>query len=877
MAGELRFHSYRRTRAAEGAAPVGGRLQGQLRLTLADLSGAPQGPPEELGFLLMGPRDVNGLKPGAVRRTYPANGAFDVETDKCVHAEFAAEDLPWRYSPDPNADAMRPWLLLIVGTPEEVTLLPGGRVAFSQGLVDSYVQEAHLSSHAHLWAHVQEHQGVRLGRVVSPRRLEPGQSYVAVLVPSFGAAPGAAGQPPLRLPVRMPLPAYYAWRFATSKTSGSFRDLAVRLHPLSPIPANIGLAPIAYQTASDQETVKPEMLVGGALVGLDSTAPGPLSPAVAAHFGPIRPYPPCSEVALQQDPDGRPIVRLSVYGEPWLAPCDPEPAWMQELNDDPRHRGVAGLGMWAGIEWQDRIVEAASRQLGAFYTASRRIRQLTVGLAASRSLWDRRLPSDDMHRLQVLGPAMARLATPQGASVLDHVSAAGRPMPPALFSSAARRLLRPGTARARLAETAAVAPGALFDRMNTCPPDAREHPAGLLHVDIYMGEIMEAIISTRLEHGAEFGIDETTAVEANALHEDERERRAEAGINDDDTWSGAMGALESQETRMALLAAVHAPYPVRPCEGEDRRPSLPNLSAVLSDAFNPHGENAFIVQRVLATIEGLDDQPLTPPELCLDFHLPAWKFLREFAQDWFLPGLAQMHNYQRDAAGQLLLDEEGRPIRDLSQDPVIAAKTNGRFTDAFLVGFNQQALGELRWRNVPVASGCTPLRRFWEPLRPEPPASDGQAGEDIVGIHRWQGDTNLGDAQHEAPEAKDENLVLVFKSQLWQRYPETLIYLLPALPGPGGDPNWQAAHITPNLHIEIEPDVVAFGFAQGEDILDTHWVVIEQVPRGFTFYNLSRPEGAAANQQLHSAGFAKTAFARPVRVLIRGTELKPQP
>jgi Family of unknown function (DUF6603) len=49
-------------------------------------------------FLLRGPEDVGGLKPGAVRRTYPAHGAFGVETDKCVYVEFAATDLPWRYT-----------------------------------------------------------------------------------------------------------------------------------------------------------------------------------------------------------------------------------------------------------------------------------------------------------------------------------------------------------------------------------------------------------------------------------------------------------------------------------------------------------------------------------------------------------------------------------------------------------------------------------------------------------------------------------------------------------------------------------------------------------------------------------------------------------
>jgi hypothetical protein len=52
-------------------------------------------------------------------------------------------------------------------------------------------------------------------------------------------------------------------------------------------------------------------------------------------------------------------------------------------------------------------------------------------------------------------------------------------------------------------------------------------------------------------------------------------------------------------------------------------------------------------------------------------------------------------------------------------------------------------------------------------------------------------------------------------------------------------------------------------------------VVIEQVPRDLTFYNQRKwPELARKpDLQPNSARFATAAFARPVRVLIRGTEL----
>lgn len=849
--------TFRRSQAADGAPSVAGRLRRRIGLALTDLHGAEQSPAGTIEFELMGPKDVSGLKPGAVRRTYPVNGAFNVETDKCPYAEFAADDLPWRYSPDANGNRMRPWLLLVVGTPQEITLLPGGRVVLGRSLVDSYERavdpdDPDLPRKSHLWAHAQEHDGKRVSRLLSPRSLASDESYVAVLVPAFDDR-GA-----FKLPAGKAIPAYYWWRFTTSTEGGSFVELAKRLEPFSP-PANMGLAAVAYEAASGEAEVFSGMLVGGALVGPNSGVPPKLPEDVSEDFVRIRPQ---ADRFWTHDEDGRPVVQLPLYGEPWLAQDADEPKWMRELNDDPRHRGVAGLGMWAGIEWQDRIVSAAAQQLGALYTAARRIRQLTSGLAATRSLWDRRLPTDEIHRLQVLGPAMVRLATPQGNSVLDHVTASAHAMLSALFSSAARRLLRPGTARARQVQEGALAPGPLFERLNTCPPDDTKHQGNLVHVDHIVGDDLDQIIAERLDHGAEFGPEETALVEAEGLHQQESQTRLELGLEADESWLSAADTLWEWETRVALLDAVHAPRPVRPCEDPSRQPNLLKLSDAVGAAFDPHGERPFIVRRVLATIQGLDDQPLTPPELCLDLDIPAWKFLKEFAQDWFLPGLGQMQFEVLDATGQL--------VSDPSRDPVIAAETNGHFSDAFMVGLNQQALAELRWRNVPVAAGCTPLRRFWEPI------ADGKACDDIVDIHLWQDDTPLGDAQHEAPAAQGGNLVLIFKSPLWRRYPETLIYLLPRQTVSGRpEPNWAGEHIQPNLHVEIERDVVAFGFANQASVLHDHWIVIEQVPRGICFYNLSQEKGQRANDKTNSVQFAEEAFANPVRVLILGSELLP--
>ena len=97
-------------------------------------------------------------------------------------------------------------------------------------------------------------------------------------------------------------------------------------------------------------------------------------------------------------------------------------------------------------------------------------------------------------------------------------------------------------------------------------------------------------------------------------------------------------------------------------------------------------------------------------EDCPDLDLPAWRYLRDRAQYWLLPG-----------------------AQTLSSGEVVSLRTNPQFVEQFLVGFNQQALAELRWRGHPVRAGCTPLRRFWD----RTPTDAGGRRDDIVGVAGW--------------------------------------------------------------------------------------------------------------------------------------------
>jgi hypothetical protein len=847
MADELLFHGWKRSMAASGAALIEGRLRGRLELTLSELVPSGQRPQtRRLHYHLMGPADVAGLRPGAVTSTYPAPGAVGVETTKSPYAELAEPDLPWRYSLDPlpvPAQGMKPWLVLVVGTTEELWQVRGGQITFTAAVANDLPL-----ARSKRWAHLQVHNGHEVVRLLCPRKLVPNRDYVAAIVPAYDENGDPAWGENLPADATVTSPVYHWWHFRTTDTVEDFRSLALKIaaRPVAP-EDRLGFAPLAYHLDDADPPFTPMPEVGGALTA--SAAAPPVEQPVLDHLALLR-----SDAHTRTDSLGRPIVRMPRYGEPWLTDEQRESlAWSKALNEDPRHRGVAGLGLWAGIEWQELIVEAATRQLGALQIAAQRIRALTAGLAANGHLWEQRRPQDRHQRLMLFGPSLARMVTERG-TVLEQVAGTNRPLPPALFSSAARRVLRPGGARARWVARGALNPARVVRAANDCDliKATPRSLKGVPHADVFEQTFdfrFDELLAGGEHIPFEFPEGDDSFFDLTAPDS------AEAGqVFAFPTFDDRLG-MSSEESggRLDVLldgARLALEAPERPC----RKVRLERLVDALDRAIDPTTGMSLVVRRVLNLITGLDDQPLTPPELCPDFDLPAWKYLRDRDKNWLLPGMDK-----------------------LAPDSLVAVQTNPAFVDAFLTGLNQQALSELRWRNVPIATGCTPLRRFWERLNQ---AGDGK-GTDIVGIARWAGQpeaTPLGDSAHQTPEAQGTDLVLVFRTELFYRYPSTLVYLSPRK---DDDPDWQGEpdrtkpRITPTFPGVIAPDISYFGFAVGVDALDTHWVVIEEVPLGFTFRNYGDP--AIVNPGPENGGaFADHTFANPVRVLFEGAHVKEQ-
>jgi hypothetical protein len=792
-----------------------GRLVGALPL---EARATPLGEPPAMRlvsvpFAFAGPRDVAALRPGTVALVSPAPGALDAEADYCPFAVLADPGLPWRYTlGQPQGGGLRPWLVLVVGLADgEVTVRGDGRVELAGSVTDDY--DLAESSR---WAHVQSatdddpatpgiDERWPVSRLVSLRPLEGGKDYVAALVPAFvgegDAWSGASGAT---------VPAYHVWRFRTSESPHTFRELAFALEPPAE-PPPLGVNPLAYPLPGARPL--PELRARGALTR-GAEAPG--NTRVRDHLRTLARPP--------SDPAGRRIVGLPRYGDAWAVPESAR--WRRELAEDARHRVAAGLGGLAGVVLQEEIADAARERFGAAAVAAQRIASLAAGLAASGALW-RRLPSDPAHRLLVFGPALGRIATDDGAAVasaLDRVTGGASPLPAALLSSAARRALRPGTSPGRVAAPGALSPGAVLAVVNRCPEPERPS-SGLPDDDKLVGGELRGALERAAE--GQFQPDDSVA--------EELDRDPEAIV-------GFARELVSETER----AVECDPVP------------LEDVAGRLTAAIDPTRPDAAVATRVLGTIDGLDAaQPLAPVELCPDLDLPGWRFLRDHARDWLLPGVDTM-----------------------PPDSAAAVVTNPTFVDAFLVGLNTQALAELRWRGLPVAVGCTPLRRFWDYIADGADEDEELGPDDIRGVAHWTAASRLGQ-RAESTDAPDtdawrdshsdvpgENVVVVFRTELFRRYPKTLVYLWEH----GADLKPTPERVWPTFRGAIGPEHAFFGFPKPLSALASHYVVLEEVPEGYRFDRERAVQAGSGDGGV----VAEAAFVDPVRVLIRGSVLVPE-
>jgi hypothetical protein len=811
---------------------------------------------------LRGPADVVGIDPNQVVRTDPRPDTVDFEPNCFPAVELDRPDFPWLFTPAraTTAGRLRPWLCLVVVRRQPgVTVtagpdapLPTLRIA---GPADPAV-ELPDPTECWAWAHAQVAAGgggqaelaaalagrpeLSLSRLVCPRLLDPETDYLACLVPTFelgrraglglpvadsdltaaGAlAPAWALAPP---PAEVRLPVLYRWDFRTGR-GGDFESLARRL---TPAPARgLGTRPVDVSRPGFPAAGATTVDLEGALLpippgGGPPPAPAPLPEPFRATLAGIVNEPSRSQAA---DPDADPLLAPPVYGR-WhagRASVTPDgPAWLDELNLDPRWRIVAGFGTQVVQRHQEALMASAWEQAAELEAANQRLRQLQLSMAVGERLHERHLAAlDEEMVLRFAAPAFGRLRQEPGRSLL----AAQRrsPLPVAATRSAMRRIGRqrgPLTRRLNaqgLTRSATDTWVALLNHMGTpvvpvqlpapdfspIPPLPTEHLTGASWFGAFPVAPEGAPVALP---GEPVLVQQRTEVpgffRAAAI---EHLARAFAPR----VAPPAEPVVAFQDVKPLVVAQTHP------------REALPPLvGAVLSlgdDVLAPTAPGVAPV--------GVETVMVAP-----SFPQPMYEALGELSQELLLPGLDTV-----------------------DPDTVVGLRTNRRFVEAYLVGLNHELGRELLWRGFPTDQRGSWFRHFWGLGVPN------AAPPDVDELTTWD-DRPLGDPAA-APVA--EELVMLLRSGLLQRYPNAVVYLTPAVRA-GAPPDPQAlvpdedpAHeLPPVFGGSLPPDVSFFGFpvstraATGADGGLGHYLVIQEHPTEPRFgLDVGVPSGGASH------------------------------
>ncbi|NKE48600.1 hypothetical protein HB662_27780 [Roseomonas frigidaquae] len=439
---------------------------------------------------LRGPGDVLGLDPQQIIRRVPEDGCVDAEENFLAHVEFDRPELPWLFTPRPPAGGrLPPWIVLVVcdaraarlepgpsGLPQRLRTLAGELQPLDDAWAFAHAQVAGQPPEGEIPDRLSDaHAPANLSRLICPRRLAAGRSWIACVVPAFdcgaraglGLPGGSLGPAWTRAAdgtdanAEILLPAYHAWRFATGE-AGDFEQLAKRIHGV-PAPWKVGRRLL--------DAAEP----GGGLAPLADGAPGDVQVLRCAL---VSPAPPPDDVPAEGaawdaaardalrgrldaeaggDPD-LPLVGPRLYarfqrGAPRLGPVFGAPPgdtaaadadWFAQLNTTPVHRIIAGLGTRVVRRDQEALMEAAWLQVGALRQANARITRMQFGRFVAGAVHRRhvaKLPLGDL--AQVLRGVQGQIRVAAGPLTV-HGMLEGSATPPAAMTAAFRRAVRLG-------------------------------------------------------------------------------------------------------------------------------------------------------------------------------------------------------------------------------------------------------------------------------------------------------------------------------------------------------------------------------------------------------------------------------------------------
>lgn len=804
---------------------------------------------------LYGPGDVQGLDTRAIVRAEPRHWATNFEPNYLTHIEFYEEDMPWRYTPaaaDSNG-RMRPWIMLVVlregefVEPKNIKDKPLPFIEVPDLAVFPPADELWAWAHVHvnrslatgsevtstdmaavlpkLQEVLNENRDLAYSRIVSPRRLDPGQAYHAFLMPVFetGRLTGL-GLDPTQSPfatfsawqpypvgtrsegVRFPY--YYRWFFRTGG-AGDFESLVRLLQP-KPVDHRVGRrnmdtqAPGSNIRGLDNLALKGILKLGGALrvprvnftdeeraefdryENWATPFPRPLQEDLSSLVNLSDDY--AQEAALaanqasglgidvQNDPD--PLITPPIYGM-WHAMAKrllkerngtaitTNKNWLHELNLDPRFRVAAGFGTRVVQDQQEQLMARAWEQIGNVLDANRKIRGGQFAVAVSSIWWDRHLKpltaSSSQKSLMLTAPMNKRVMSGE---VTMQFQLAKTFLQPPMVSAQMRRVTR---SRGRLVRTIG------FNQR--------------LRVTDTLARVMSGQVSAALPKERPSGLPILNDV-VTKFSTPNVPREIFDAMREENRIPGSLDRVKQNANFKLMIGFDQRPAPFR--EGAENeagrqfRVALEEVNQVMEASARvsvvPPKTRMEVSELAQNTLQAIRPDKTIPKRVLANLTLPARvkaEIGEQFVEAMAYPEFdTPMYEQLKKLSDELFLPN----INLLEQNSITLLETNQKFIESYMVGLNHEFARELVWREYPTDSRGSYFRQFWDPsgfLNVENLTSEQLKDKlrDIPPLHLWSKNSKLGDHDNrQQGGTPKEEAVLVIRGELLKRYPTAVIY-----------------------------------------------------------------------------------------------------
>lgn len=781
---------------------------------------------------LAGPGEVVGVDRTAILRCWPPPGAQRVEPNYFPLLELRDADLPWRYSPvatptDLSKNLM-PWLCLLCLSEEEFT--PLGRVADGGANCIQVKNSKTLPDPSWVadWSHVQlttatldgnpaegasaatpppTHGKVHpvddtlkqrllngqdkptelLARLLCPRRLQPRTRYHVFLVPTFmrGVLAGIGGSKELqdltatphntkawsqRPDASVTLPYYHTWQFST----GEATDFEAMVNALKPLKPPQGLGQRTLTVSLEEYGGQPiQVTVPTAIAPPGNASPNTVPTGRFMEYLGL-PSRKRQELRLRDNAlrgAETPTMLPPLYAEDAFARGNPSiqtsglsntDGWFWEVNSDPGARVVAGLGAELFRKEQEAYMDEAWQQLQSFETTRKSLHRLEFSAEITEVLHRRYVAGRSSDALLQLGRKLmkpdSRSLSPATQLISDAIHGLeGTTLPPSALDPQLKRRMTLGLKRVKTPATTLKSATATSAGPATTPSTTTTGPT----------------------NAGPSNLGGSTSFQNTSL------------LN---SLKPSQGLLVSSTALKDIQEIEHFEYQSRilpDLDNVSNTRGIPNITNTISTQLHPDQSlrNPIVerLEKQLGTFRP-SAKPLTlAPRLFFPcFDAPLFSKLKELDARWILAGL-----------------------EDVPADSVLLMQSNQRFIESFLVGINHELSRELLWREFPCNLGGTAFQHFWEGY--DDPSDDAAVplSQDIGPIHLW-GNKKLGQKNGQPSEGM---LVLVLRSDLFYRYPNTLVYASKAN-GTANEPQFSLDNpeIPPLIAGRLEPDVAFFGF-----------------------------------------------------------------